>query len=109
MEYHSSFPGVLAVFCFFEMLCGLSSGGCFLVWGAPLYVGGFREEYVCGVLSGGFGASVLAFFGERGPVVVGHGGGPEWSSMCRLGDERLGVWRSVRVELGKLLGAVPSV
>jgi hypothetical protein len=69
------------------------------VWGAPLYAGGLREVYVCGVLSRGFGASVLVFFGERGPVAVGHGGG----------SERLGVWRSVRTELGRLLGAVPSV
>jgi hypothetical protein len=74
------------------------------VWGAPLYAGGLWEVYVCGVLSRGFGASVLAFFGERGPVTVGHGGGSEWS-----GDERLGTWRSVRTELGRLLGADPSV
>jgi hypothetical protein len=74
------------------------------VWGAPLYAGGLREVYVCGVLSRGFGASVLVFFGERGPVAVGHGGGSEWS-----GDERLGAWRSVRTELGRLLGAGPSV
>ncbi len=51
--------------------------------GAPLYAGGLREAYV---LSGGFGAFVLAFFGERGLVAVGHGGGPEWSSPGRLGD-----------------------
>ncbi len=80
----------------------LSSGDRFLVCGAPLYAGGLREAYGCGVLSGGFGASVLAFFGERGPVDVGHGGGPAWSGMGRLGDERLGAWRSVRAELGRL-------
>ena len=74
------------------------------MWGAPLYAGGLREVYVCGVLSRGFGASVLDFFGEWGPVAVGHGGGSEWS-----GAERLGAWRSVRTELGRLLGAVPSV
>ncbi len=61
------------------------------------------------MLSSGFGASVLAFFGERGPVAVGHGGGPPWSGAGRLGDERLGGWRSVRVELGMLFGAGPSV
>ena len=38
-----------------------------------MYAGGLWEAYVCGVLSSGFGASVLAFFGERRPVVVGHG------------------------------------
>ncbi len=79
------------------------------MWGAPLYAGGLREAYVCGVLSSGFGASILAFFGERGPVVVGHGGDPEWSCPGRLGDERLGAWRSVRTEVGMLLGADPSV
>jgi hypothetical protein len=31
------------------------------------------------MLSSGLGSSVLAFFGERGPVVVGRGGGSEWS------------------------------
>ena len=51
--------------------------------------GGLWEAYGV-VLSGGFGASVLAFFGERGPDAVGHGGGPEWSCTGRLGDERLG-------------------
>jgi hypothetical protein len=54
--------------------------------GVPLYVGGLREAYVCDALSSGFGASVLAFFGERGPVAVGYGGGPEWSGTGRLGD-----------------------
>ena len=77
--------------------------------GCPLYVGGLRETYVCDVLSSGFGASVLVFFGERGPVDVGHGCGPEWSGTGRLGDERLGAWRSVRADLGRLLGADPSV
>ncbi len=67
------------------------------MWGAPLYVGGLREAYVSGVLSRGFGASVLAFFGEWGPVAVGYGGGSEWS-----GDARLGDWRSVRADLGRL-------
>ena len=79
------------------------------MWGAPLYAGGLREVYVCGVLSRGFGASVLTFFGERGPDAVGHGGVPEWSCTGRLGDERLGTWRSVRADLGRLLGAGPSV
>ena len=51
-------------------------------------MGGLREAKE--VLSSGFGASVLAFFGERGPDVVGHGGGPGWSCTGRLGDERLG-------------------
>ncbi len=78
------------------------------MWGPPLYAGGLREE--CGVIfSSGFGTSVLAFFGERGPDAVGHGGVPEWSCTGRLGDERLGAWRSVRTDLGILLGAVPSV
>ncbi len=57
--------------------------------GAPLCTGGLREENGA-VLSSGFGASVLAFFGERGPDVVGHGGGPGWSCTGRLGDEGLG-------------------
>ena len=103
---HSPLPGVSAVFCFFEMLWGLSSGGRFLVCGAPLYAGGLR---VCDVLSGGFGASVLALFGERGLVAVGQGGGPKWSGTGCLGGERLGAWRSVRAGLGGLLGAGPSV
>jgi hypothetical protein len=47
--YHSPFPGVKAVPCFLEELCGLSSGGRFLVWGAPLYAGGLLEAYICGV------------------------------------------------------------
>ncbi len=54
-----------------------------------MYAGGLREAYGA-VLSSGFGASVLALFGERGPDAVGHGGGPEWSCTGRLGDERLG-------------------
>ena len=74
-----------------------------------MYAGGLWETYVCDVLSSGFGVFVLTFFGERGPVVVGQGGVPEWSGTGRLGDERLGAWRSVRTELGMLLGAVPSV
>ena len=65
--------------------------------------------HTCSVLSSGFGASVLAFFGERRPVVVGHGGGPVWLSMGRLGDARLGAWRSVLTELGRLLWAGPSM
>ena len=48
--------------------------------------GGLQEACVCDVLLSGFGASVLVFFGERGPVVVGHDGGPEWSGMGHLGD-----------------------
>ena len=79
------------------------------MWGAPLYAGGSLESYVCGVWSSGFGASVLAFFGERRPVVVGHGGGPVWLRMGLLGDARLGVWRSVLTELGRLLWAGPSM
>ena len=67
-----------------------------------MYAGGLRESYVCGAMSSGFGASVPDFLGERGPVAVGHGGGPEWSGVGRLGDERLGAWRSVRAELGRL-------
>ncbi len=70
-------------------------------------MGGLREAKE--VLSSGFGPSVLAFFGERGPDVVGHGGGPGWSCTGRLGDERLGAWRSVRTELGRSWGAGPSV
>ena len=61
------------------------------------------------VLSSGFGAAVLAFFGERRPVVVGHGVGSVWSSLGRLGDARLGAWRSVCTELGRSWGAGPSV
>jgi hypothetical protein len=79
------------------------------VWGAPSYAGGLREAYVCGVLSRGFGASVLAFSGERGPVAVGHGGDPEWSGAGRLGAVPLGVWRSDRSGLEGLLGTGPSV
>ena len=79
------------------------------MWGTPLYAGGLQEAFVCGVLSGGFGVSVLVFFGERGPVAVGHGAGPEWSGLGLLGDGRLGAWRSVRVGLGRLLGTGPSV
>ena len=78
------------------------------MWGAPLYAGGLREAYGV-VFSSGFGAAVLDFFGERGPDAVGHGGGPEWSFTGRLGDERLGAWRSVRTDLGRLLWAGPSV
>jgi hypothetical protein len=59
-------------------------------------------------LSGGSGAFVLAFFGERGLVAVGHGGGPGWSRSGRLGDLWLGAWRSGLVGLGGLLGAGPS-
>ncbi len=70
-------------------------------------MGGLREAEE--VLSGGFGASVLAFFGERGPDVVGPGGVPGWSCTGRLGDERLGAWRSVRTEVGRSCGADPSV
>ncbi len=79
------------------------------MWGAPLYAGGLQEAFVCDVLSGGFGVSVLAFFGERGPVVGGHDGGPLWSGLRRLGDARLGAWRSVLAELGRLLWASPSM
>jgi hypothetical protein len=50
---HSPFPEVSAVFCFLNVLWGLSSGGRFLVWGAPLYAGGLWEVCVCGVWSGG--------------------------------------------------------
>jgi hypothetical protein len=46
---HSPLPGVEAVLCFLEELWGLSSGGRFLVWGAPLYAGGLLEAYICGV------------------------------------------------------------
>ena len=74
-----------------------------------MYAGGLREACVCDVLLSGFGASVLAFVGERGPVAVGHDGGPEWSGMGYLGDMWLGTWRSVRAGLGGLLGAGPSV
>jgi hypothetical protein len=36
-----------------------------------LYTGGLREVYVCDVLSSGFGASVLAFFGAlRGGLLL---------------------------------------
>jgi len=79
------------------------------VYGAPLSAGGIREAYVCGVLSGGFGAFVLDFFGERGLVAVGHVGVPEWSRPGCLGDTWLGAWRTVRAGLGGLLGADPSV
>ena len=74
-----------------------------------MYVGGLWEAYVCDALSSGFGASVLVFFGDRGPVAVGHGGGPEWSGTGRLGAVWLGAWRGVRAGLGGLLGAGPSV
>ena len=79
------------------------------MWGAPLYAGGLQEAFVCDVLSGGFGVSVLVFFGERGPVVVGHGAGPGWSGLGSLGDGRLGAWRRERVELGRLVVQGPSV
>ena len=79
------------------------------MWGASLYAGRLREAYVCGVLSGGYRASVLAFFGERGLLAVGQGGGPKWSGTGCLGGEGLGAWRSVRAGLGRLLGAGPSV
>ena len=79
------------------------------MWGAPLYAGGLQEAFVCGVLSAGFGVSVLVFFGEWGPVAVGHGAGPEWSGLGRLGDGRLGTWRRERAEPGRLLEADPSV
>ncbi len=79
------------------------------MWGAPLYAGGLREAYVCDVLSSGFGASVLAFFRDRGPVAVGPGGVPEWSGAGRLGAVWLGAWRCVRAGLGGLLGTGPSV
>ena len=61
------------------------------------------------MLLSGFGASVLVFFGERGPVVVGRDGGPEWSGMGHLCDTWLGTWRSVLAGLGGLLGSGPSV
>ncbi len=41
------------------------------------------------MLSSGLGASVLAFFGEWGPVVE-CGGCSEWSGAGRLGEGRLG-------------------
>jgi hypothetical protein len=56
------------------------------------------------MLSSGLGTSVLAFFGERGPVVVVHGGGSEWSGMGRLG-----AWGSARAGPGGLSWADPSV
>jgi hypothetical protein len=59
------------------------------------------------MLSSGLGASVLAFFGERGPVVVGRGGGSEWSGTGRLSEGHLGAWRSARAGLGGLLGDRP--
>ena len=99
---HSPFPEVSAVFCFFDVFRGLSSGGRFLVWGAPLSAGGLREAYGCGVWSGGWGASVLPFFGERGPAGFEYGVGPVGSGMGRLGAVQLGAWRSVRAELGRL-------
>jgi hypothetical protein len=49
------------------------------------------------MLSRGLGTSVLAFFGERGPVVVGYVGDSEWS-----GTGRLGAWRSARAGPGGL-------
>ena len=61
------------------------------------FIRGDWETCVCGMLSRGLGASVLAFFGERGPVVVGHGGGSEWSDTGRLG-----AWRSARTGPGGL-------
>jgi hypothetical protein len=54
------------------------------------------------------GASVLTFFGERGPVVE-CGGCSEWSGAGRLGGGRLGAWRSARAGLVGLSGAGPSV
>ena len=69
-----------------------------------MYAGGLGETGVWGLLSSGLGASVLALFGERGPVVVGHGGGSEWS-----GTERLGAWRNTRAGPGGLSWAGPSV
>jgi hypothetical protein len=56
------FPGVAAAFCFFEVMGGSSSGGRFLVCGAPLCVWGLWGTWVCGVLSDGLGDSILAFF-----------------------------------------------
>ena len=61
---HSPFPEVSAVFCFFDVLWGLSSGGCFLVWGAPLYPGGLWEAYVWGDVWMGSWRSVRAELGR---------------------------------------------
>ena len=91
-----------SVFCFFEVLSVSSSGGRFLVWGAPLCVGGLWGSWVCGVLSRGLGAAILAFFGER-TIVAGCGGCSEWSGVGRLVGGRqlcVGTLRSVRASLG---------
>ena len=69
----------------------------------------FLVSLRCGMLSSGLGTSVLTFFGERGPVVVGRGGGSEWSGTGRLSEGHLGAWRSARAGLGGLLGTDPSV
>ena len=105
---HFPFPGVSSVFVSLRSFGDCPLGDVSLYEVLRCVRRGLWEEYGA-VLSGGFGPSVLAFFGERGPDAVGHGGGPGWSCTGRLGDERLGAWRSVRTELVMLLGAVPSV
>ena len=56
------------------------------------------------MISSGLGACVLAFFGERGPIVVGPRGDSGWSGMGGLGARR-----SVRTGPGGLPWAGPSV
>ena len=69
-----------------------------------MYTGGLWETCVCGMLSSGLGACVLAFFGERGPIVVGPRGDSGWSGMGGLGARR-----NVRTGPGGLPWAGPSV
>ena len=108
---HSPLPGVAAVFRFVEVFIGASSGGRFLVSGAPLYVGGLWGAWECGVLTSGLGASIFAFFGER-TAVTWDGSCSEWSGAGRLVGGRhpcVGALRSARAGLGGLSGVGPSV
>ncbi len=58
------------VFCFFEVLCGVSSGGRFLVGDVPLWLGGLWGMCVCVAGFSVRGTSVLGFLGEWTALVV---------------------------------------
>ena len=97
-------------FCFLEVLLGVSSGGRFLVWGAPFWAGG--------VLWGGcvcvVGVSVvLAFFWLRdaGLLCIGCSDGMGVDRLLLGGGTSflVGIARSVLKGLTGLVGVGPSV
>ncbi len=103
---HFPFPGVSAVFVSLRSFGDCPLGDVSLYEVLRCVRGGYGRHTVlyCLVVSG---LPFWPFFGERGPDAVGHGGGPGWSCTGRLGDERLGAWRSVGGQAS--WGAGPSV